>query len=74
MLHVDVDKLVSQEPPHLVSPGGVIDEEGADRRLAREHGVCHQVRDQVAVGDVENDLELRMVVILYYENLISDYL
>ena len=60
MLHVDVDKLVSQEPPHLVPPGGVIDEERADRRLAREHGVCHQVRDQVAVGDVENDLKLRI--------------
>ena len=62
MLHVDMDKLVSQEPPHLVPPGGVIDEEGADRRLAREHGVCHQVRDQLAVCDVENDLVLKIAV------------
>ena len=58
VLHVDVDELVSQEPPHLVPPGGVIDEEGADRGLTREHGVSHQVRDQVAVCDVEDDLAL----------------
>ena len=43
-------------------PGWVIDEEGADRGLAWEHGVRHQVRYEVAVGDVEDDLTFINVI------------
>ena len=43
-------------------PGWVIDEEGADRGLACEHGVRHQVRYEVAVGDVEDDLTFINVI------------
>ena len=43
-------------------PGWVIDEEGADRCLAWEHRVRHQVRDEVTVGDVEDDLTFFNVI------------
>ena len=33
VLHVNVDELVGQEPPDLLSPGGIVDQDRTDRCL-----------------------------------------
>ena len=43
MLHVDVDELVGEEPPGLLPPLRVVDEEGADGRLAGENLLSDEV-------------------------------
>ena len=53
MLHVDMNKLISKEPPNLLSPGGIVDEERTDRSLTGEDGVSNQTWDVVTVQDVE---------------------
>ena len=41
---------------HLVAPAGVVDEAGADGRLAGQGGLRHQGGNQVAVVDVAHYL------------------
>ena len=53
MLHVDMDKLISKEPPDLVSPSGIVDKERTNRSLTGEDGVSNQTWDVVTVQDVE---------------------
>ena len=58
MLHVDVDELVGEEPPGLMPPLRVVDEEGADGRLAGEDLLSDEVRDVLTVPDVEYNLNM----------------
>ena len=58
MLHVDVDELIGEEPPGLLAPLRVVDEEGADGSLASQDLLSDQARDIVTVPDVEYNLRI----------------
>ena len=61
VLHVDVDELVGKEPPGLLPSLRVVDEEGANGRLAGQHLLSDQAGDVLTVPDVKYHLNMNII-------------